>query len=237
MLTGDLKNTIKNLLNVKKAKDLLKLAGGGVSAGVSSFAAWLNSEEITPNSWTGWFVANTLSVKARAGLGINFGGSVFAGTYADWGWEPLNFDFEKARKSKVWYGGTIDIGVAGGTPAVEVGLHYASKYWLMDEDRVHSWKKDGLAFGIRWYQFIKLKPDSIQFYEKVLGIKFPQWLKDVINISTSFAIKNDIKSVDDYDMLANKEILDNEYKIALASKGYNTEFFASINDNNNNDLA
>lgn len=70
-LHGELKKTIESLLNVKKAKDLLKLAGGGISAGVSPFVVWKTDNKTDPGSWEGWFVANTLSVKSKSRSGNN----------------------------------------------------------------------------------------------------------------------------------------------------------------------
>ena len=34
---------------------------------------------IKPESWEGWFIADTISLKAKAGLGFSFGGSYFKG--------------------------------------------------------------------------------------------------------------------------------------------------------------
>lgn len=232
-LHGELKKTIESLLNVKKAKDLLKLAGGGISAGVSPFVAWKKDNEIAPKSWTGWFVANTLSVKARAGLGITVGGSIFAGTYAKWGWDP-NFDFDKAKNDNQWYGGTIDVGVAGGTPAIEVGLYYASKFWLMDENRVYSWKRDGLKFGLRWYNFLDVKIDLIPVFEKAMGIKFPKWLKKIISTTRYFVINEGIESEEHYALMDDREDIEARYKEALAIEGYDSAFFASLDTNDNN---
>lgn len=236
VLTGDLKDTIKNLLNVKKAKDLLKLAGGGVSAGVSPFLAWKTDNKIDPGSWEGWFVANTLSVKARAGLGITIGGSVFAGTYAEWGWEP-SFNFEKAKKENQWYGGTIDIGATGGTPAIEVGLLYASKFWLMDENRVYSWKKDGLKFGLRWYNFLRVKIDLIPVFEKAMGIKFPNWLKKIISTTQYFVVNEGIKSEEHYALMDNRSEIEARYKESLTLQGYDSAFFASLDKNDNSNMS
>jgi len=235
-LHGELKKTIESLLNVKKAKDLLKLAGGGISAGVSPFVAWKTDNKTDPGSWEGWFVANTLSVKARAGLGITVGGSLFAGTYAKWGWDPLNFDFDKAKKEKQWYGGTIDVGVAGGTPAIEIGLHYASKFWLMDENRIYSWKKDGLKFGLRWYNFLNVKIDLIPVFEKAMGIKFPKWLKKIISTTRYFVINEGIESEEHYALMDDREEIEARYKEALAMEGYDSAFFASLDTNDNSNM-
>lgn len=62
-------------------------------------------------------------------------------------------------------------------------------------------------------------------------------VKKIINIASSFAIRNNINSVDDYYLASNKNELDSEYKETLASNGYDNNFFASLSTNDNSNRA
>ena len=182
---------------------------------------------MTPKSWTGWFTANTLSVNLKDGLGISFGGSLFAG--ADSGWSPgTNLNFVDIEEKKRWFGVSVDIGIGAGTPSIHIGVNYASYYWLMDENRAYSYKKDGIDFGRRWFKFLKGMPDAVIIFEKLTGFKFPKWLETILDYIVYFIPMENIDTDDKYSLVKNKQDLEKRYQTGLAKRGYDSTFFAEL---------
>ncbi|HEX8575067.1 MAG TPA: hypothetical protein VF677_02115 [Flavobacterium sp.] len=172
----NLKETIRSLKSLAKGK--IKVPGLSINGGFSPFLAWMKEgtdDMYTPNSWEEWFSANTVNVQLKAGLGFSFGASVFAS--APDGWEIGKV---LSPQKGEWYGGTIDIGVGAGTPSVNIGINYASFYWLLDKPEIYS--KSSFEYWNRWYNFLKMYPDIKPLMEKLFvrsGKDTNKFLSDV----------------------------------------------------------
>ncbi|MDR2949816.1 MAG: hypothetical protein LBV71_11475 [Prevotella sp.] len=234
IITRGIKDTIKSLIDPKKAASFFKLSGS-ISVNASPFLAFRKCSDIrvTPSSWEEWFMASSISVKLKAGLGISFGGTYFAG--ADDGKPTLAvLSVDEAYDRGKWWGASLDIGAGLGSPSLDFTLSYASYYWLMDEEK-ESKNRDYLDFAIRWIHFIKLRTDIVSIFENISGVEMPEWLRKIIRTATIIVQRENIETLDDYYNLANKEDIDVEYKQMLANQGLTPQFFAALNNGESED--
>jgi hypothetical protein len=225
----DIMDSFKKLTTKTSILKWLK-TNAGVGVGISPFAAVLyNTEnEIKPTSWEKWFTAITASVKLKAGLGFSVGGSMFAG--GDDGWEPgLAVDINLVKDRKVWFGGTLDIGAGAGTPAIDIGVNYASYFWLLDDNKVYA--ANSWFFYYRWYTFINFNPNLNlpEIFAKV-GIKLYKYISDALSIVPNISDRYNLQSIEDYENHPRRELIDSDFQLAILSKGYDDEFFAQLDN-------
>ncbi|MDX2250640.1 MAG: RHS repeat-associated core domain-containing protein [Bacteroidia bacterium] len=113
---------------------LADLLGANANLTVSPFWANYNGspEEITPESWTKWFISSSVSVNGKLGVGGSLGGSYFIGaTEEEALYNPVALVPNTENR---WDGKSGDISIGAGTPGLSIILKYASYYWLVDKN-------------------------------------------------------------------------------------------------------
>ena len=240
IISKDLITSIRNLLDVKKAKDLLKLVSASAGIGISPFLAWNIStdDNITADTWEEWFTACSASVKIKAGLGISVGGTMFTSAPSGWDFGGA-LDFERSRDEKLWHGGSLDISGGVGSPSIDIGVNFGEYYWLMDKEnekvKEFSFTKNSIEFAKRWQRFLSLKPDIVAIL-RGFGLNIPDWLAATIDFITVYNVNESKFPLNEYyclidtngELLSNRDELDMEYKEILASKGYDNEYFTEL---------
>ncbi|MEM7512587.1 MAG: RHS repeat-associated core domain-containing protein, partial [Bacteroidota bacterium] len=141
-----------------KLKELIS-AGANLQATIVLSYFNGDDERITPKSFAGFSTESSVSVSAKAGIGISGGGSYYEGIQEDFGLTPgLTLPTPGGVDKGSWYGYSGSGSIGLGSPGVRIGLHTIVYTWLLPEYFLDTFKvltdpnKVRFKSGRGWYK-------------------------------------------------------------------------------------